>query len=365
MTVPRFPPGQTGTPRPVRASVQGLAANGGARPRSPAAETVDRWYQPDRSGGPARVTTRSALRSALLAAVCAGLATPALADDVPGWLAPHVGVGDGQIAAPVLQRARSLYLRKSAEGRVSNPCWFAMDATRPNDPDGGRFYVVCEAEQSFSAIPAGHGSGLDLPGAADFRNGRRCAKNFGNAADSNLTTGGSYVTGEARTSFKGFFRDAGGGTSPFLRTFVPFEGEGETANARSREIGGHAAVTMKGVCLRRDPGNPYADPQGFVRFGHLVDYAGGRSNGCTSWSAADAAKIGAMVEGRPTTLYIYPEAADVREAARGAGYWDATCRAEIGAPKFWPRAVLEPIIARYKAAHPPPPPRPTPLCTGE
>ncbi len=313
--------------------------------------------------------TRSASSLASLAALCAGFGgslSPALAaDDVPAWLAAHVGEGEGQIAEPVLRRARALYGRKTAEGRVSNPCWFAMDATRPNDPDGGRFYVVCEAEQSFSAIPAGHGSGLDLPGAADFHNGRRCAKNFGNAADSDLTTGGAYVTGEARTSFKGYYRDASGGASPFLRAFLPFEGEGETANAKAREIGGHAAVTMKGVCLRRAPGDPYADPQGYVRYGHLVDYAGGRSNGCTSWSASDAQKIGALVENRPTTLYIYPEAADVRAAAHGGGYWDASCRAEIDAPKFWSRGVLEPIIARYKAAHPAPPPRPTPLCAGE
>ena len=312
--------------------------------------------------------TATSMRLALLPALLVALAThPARAagDDIPGWLAAHVGTGEGQIAEPVLRRARALWLRKTAEGRVSNPCWFAMDATRPNDPDGGRFYVACEAEQSFTAIPAGHGSGLDLPGAADFHTGRRCAKNFGNAADSDLTTGGSYVTGEARTSFKGYYRDSAGGASPFLRTFLPFDGEGETANARSREIGGHPAVTMKGVCLRHDPGNPYADPQGYVRYGHLVDYAGGRSNGCTSWSAADAAKIDAMVEKSPTTLYIYPEAADVRAAARGGAYWDASCRAEIGAPRYWPRQVLEPIIARYRAAHPAPPPRPTPLCAGE
>ncbi len=303
--------------------------------------------------------------------LCAALLTlflprPAAAgeDEIPAWLRAHVGTDDGQIAETVLRRARALYRRKTAEGAVSNACWFAMDATRPNDPDGGRFYVVCEADQQFTAIPAGHGSGLNLPGAADFSNGRRCAKNFGNAADSNLTTGGPYVTGEARTSFKGYYRTAAG-DQPFVRTFLPFDGEGETANARAREIGGHPAVVLKGVCLRRAPGNPYANPQGFVPFGHLVDYAGGRSNGCTSWSAPDAAKLEALVEKNPTTLYIYPEASDIRAAAKGGGYWDASCRAAIGAPHYWARQVLEPIIARYRAQHPAPPPRPTPLCTGE
>lgn len=322
---------------------------------------------------------------AALPRLCAALmawsaSNPSLAADaVPAWLAPHVGEGEGQIAEPVLRRAQALYRRKLAEGAVRNPCYLAMDATRPNDPDGGdgggRFYVVCEAEQTFSAIPAGHGAGRDLRGAADFSNGRRCARNFGNALDSELTAGGAYVTGEARTSFKGYYRASASGDAAFVRSFVPFVGEGETANARQRDIGGHAAVTLKGVCLRRAPGDPYADRDGYVPFGKLVDYAGGRSNGCTSWSAADAAKIGGLVEGRPTTLYLYPEAADIRATARavaagrspaGEGsYWNASCLGAIGAPHFWPRQILEPLIARYRAAHPAPPPRPTPLCTGE
>ena len=120
-----------------------------------------------------------------------------------------MGEGDGQIAPVVLERARALYQRKG----VRNPCYFAMDATRPHDLGGGglgrRFYIICEAEQSFRAISAGHGGGRDL-GVADFSNGRRCVKNFGNAMDSNLTTGGDYVTGETVASFKGYYRAAGG-----------------------------------------------------------------------------------------------------------------------------------------------------------
>ena len=53
-------------------------------------------------------------------------------------------------------------------------------------------------------------------------------------------------------------------------------------------------MVLKGVCLRRAPGDPHANPEGYVPFGHLVDYAGGRSNGCTSWSAANAAEIRAI-----------------------------------------------------------------------
>ena len=92
--------------------------------------------------------------------------------DVPAWLQAHVGEGDGQIAPVILQRARALYLKKVSEGAVKNPCYFAMDATRP----GGlvrRFYIICEADKSFRAIPAGHGSGRNLAGIANFANGIR------------------------------------------------------------------------------------------------------------------------------------------------------------------------------------------------
>jgi hypothetical protein len=130
--------------------------------------------------------------------------------DVPALLRAHVGEGEGQIARPVLQRARALYLRKVREGAVKNDCYLAMDATRPNDLGGGRlgdrFYIVCEASRSFRAIPAGHGSGRNVKGVANFANGRRCAKNFGNAMDSYLTTGGDYITAEIKSSFKGYYR---------------------------------------------------------------------------------------------------------------------------------------------------------------
>ena len=303
-------------------------------------------------------------------------ASPSLAagePSVPAWLEAHVGEGEGQIAPVVLERARALYQRKG----VRNPCYFAMDATRPHDLGGGglgrRFYIICEPEQSFRAISAGHGGGRDLIGAADFANGRRCVKNFGNAMDSDLTTGGDYVTGETTASFKGYYR-AAGGEAVFQRAFLKFDGEGETANARERAIGGHPAVLLRGVCRRRDPSSPHADPDGYVPFGKLVNYAAGRSDGCTSWSPSDAAAIMAMVTNDPTTLYIYPESRDIEAVARAvqagqspsrAGlYWNAACLKDIGAPRFWPRGTLEPILARWREAHPAPPPQPPPICRG-
>jgi hypothetical protein len=308
---------------------------------------------------------------ALIALAGPSLPVAAGQPGVPAWLEAHVGEGDGQIAPVVLERARALYQRKG----VRNPCYFAMDATRPHDLGGSRlgrrFYIICEAEGSFRAISAGHGGGRDLDEAADFSNGRRCVRNFGNAMDSELTAGGAYVTGETAASFKGYYR-AAGGDAVLTRAFLKFDGEGETANARERAIGGHAAVLLRSVCRRRDPGNPHADSEGYVPFGKLVNYAAGRSDGCTSWSPTDAETVMAIARDNPTTLYIYPESRDIEAVARAveggkapasAGlYWSAACLGDIGAPRFWPRGMLEPILARYREEHPAPPPRPAPIC---
>jgi hypothetical protein len=133
---------------------------------------------------------------------------------------------------------------------------------------------------------------------------------------------------------------------------VQFDGEGEAANARPRAIGGHPAAVFRGACLRKDTDSPYANSDGYVLFGKLVDYAGGRSNGCTSWSRSDAEQVIAMMK-EPTTLYIYPESDDIaavaqavkagRSPSRAGLYWNASCLKEIGTPKFWPKETLEPI----------------------
>jgi hypothetical protein len=293
--------------------------------------------------------------------------------DVPAWLRAHVGEGEGQIAQVVLQRARALYLQKVSEGVVKNPCYFAMDATRPGGV-GRRFYIICETDQTFRAVPTGHGNGRNLKGIANFANGIRCAKNFSNAMDSKLTTGGAYLTGEEITSFKGYYRNSSGKYAVLKRSFVQFDGEGDTANARPRAIGGHPAVLLRGVCLRKNPNSPYANPDGYVPFGKLVDYSAGRSNGCTSWSPTDAGQIIPMMKDKPTTLYIYPESGDIdavtqavkagRSPSRAGFYWNASCLKEIRSPKFWPKESLEPILVQYRKDHPEAPLRPTPICKG-
>jgi hypothetical protein len=326
-------------------------------------------------GDPLRSGLLFLWRFALGVTIAAWLAAGAFAaeqpSEIPAWLKSHIGDGAGQIAPVVLQRARALYLRKVAAGVVKNPCYFAMDATRPSEGGlGKRFYEICEADRSFRAMSAGHGSGRNIKGAVNFANGKECAKNFGNALDSNLTTGGAYVTAETRTSFKGYFRSAAKQEAILMRSFVQFDGEGETANARERAIGGHPAVVLKAIHYRSMARSPYANVNGCVPVGTLVDYASGRSNGCTSWSRSDAERIIPKLE-EPTTVYIYPESQDIKAVAQAVSarrslsssspYWNAFCLRQIGAPKFWAREVLEPILARYRRA-PEPAASPVPTC---
>jgi hypothetical protein len=237
---------------------------------------------------------------------------------------------------------------------------------------GRRFYVICEASRTFRAVPSGHGSGVNLEDIADFANGIRCAKNFSDASDSKLTAGGPYVTAEIRTSFKGYYRDPQGELVPLIRSFVQFDGMGETANARPRSIGGHSGVIVSPICRMKAPGNPYADDEGYVPLGKLIDYGAGRSNGCTSWPPAVSEWILALVKDRPTTLYIYPESTDIvavaravkagQSPARAGLYWNASCLKEIGFPNFWPSETLEPALMKFREDHPPSPPQPLPLC---
>ena len=175
--------------------------------------------------------------------------------------------------------------------------------------------------------------------------------------DFKLTTGGPYVTAEIRTSFKGYYRSAGKSVA-FSRSFVQFDGEGDTANARPRAIGGHPAAVLRIACRRKAPESPYANEEGYVPIGTLQDYAAGRSNGCTSWSQSDAAKIIPMMK-QPTTLYIYPELADIaavaqavkagKSSSRAGSYWNASCLREIriseilaeGNPRAGPHSIQE------------------------
>ncbi|WP_120502147.1 murein L,D-transpeptidase catalytic domain family protein [Roseovarius sp. EL26] len=298
----------------------------------------------------------------------------ALSSGIPSWLQKHVGTGNDQIAPVVLERARALYQKKLRSGAIKNPCYLAMDATRPSASSNGsakaRFYVICENKRSFKAVSSGYGNGRKLQ-RANFANGRQCARNFSNAEGSKLTAGGSYVTAEFRTSFKGYYSSSGT-RKPFHRTFLLFDGEGETSNARERAIGGHRAMFLKWQCRFKNPQSPYADEDGYTPYGRLVDYTSGRSNGCTTWSRNASKEILALVENNPTTLYIYPESKDINAVAKAvkrgkspakAGlYWNAACLKAIGAPKFWPKKQLQPIINSWRQSLPEPKPYKLPIC---
>ncbi|MBY6006105.1 murein L,D-transpeptidase catalytic domain family protein [Salipiger bermudensis] len=319
-----------------------------------------------------RLATTAMTVLALAAPLAAAAASPG--PEIPGWLHRHVGTGDGQIAPVVLQRARALYRANLSRGKVTNPCYLAMDATRPSTAPSGapgsRFYLICEQSQTFRAVSSGYGNGRKLSGH-DFSNGRQCAKNFSNAEGSKLTMGGNYLTAETRTSFKGYYSQSGKRT-PFYRTFLLFDGTGETENARERAIGGHPAVFLKWQCRYKNPQSPHADDEGYVPYGSLVNYTGGRSNGCTTWSPAVSQEILSRVEGNPTTLYIYPEGRDIEAVANAAKagrslaqaglYWNAACMSAIGAPRFWPKRTLQPVIDRWRASLTPAPDRPLPVC---
>ena len=314
------------------------------------------------------------LTLALAVAGPAGTESEPASAEIPDWLSAHVGTGEGQIAPVVLERARAHYQAQVREAGIRNSCYLAMDATRPSTGSDGapgqRFYVICEDERSFRAVSSGYGNGRNLP-AADFSNSRECARNFSNAEGSNLTMGGAYLTAETRTSFKGYHTEDGERVA-FNRSFLLFDGLGETDTAREREIGGHMARVPRWQCRFENPESPHADAEGFVPYGTMIDYTGGRSNGCTTWSEDVSHEIIAMVEAEPTTLYIYPESRDidaVAEAVReerspeDAGlYWNATCLSEIGAPRFWPRAELQPVIDAWRASLPESPPLVLPIC---
>lgn len=319
--------------------------------------------------------------SRALIAACTALAlsvgatpTEANQSDIPRWLQKHLGTGEGQIAPVVLHRARALYEEKRRSGEIRNPCYLAMDATRPstasNGAAGKRFYVICENNRTFRAMSSGYGNGRNLQ-AANFSNGRQCAKNFSNAEGSKLTMGGAYVTAESRTSFKGYYSQ-GGQSRPFNRTFLLFDGEGETRNARERAIGGHQAMFLKWQCRMKKPNSPHADKDGYVPYGRLVNYTGGRSNGCTTWSASETREVLSLVDGKPTSLYIYPESKDINGVAKAVSagkspaqsghYWNSACLAAIGAPKFWPKRKLQPVINRWRRSLPKSEPYVLPIC---
>ena len=210
--------------------------------------------------------------------------------DVPDWLRAYVGEGEGQIAPVVLQRARALYLQKANAGTAKNP------VTSPWTLRAQAFQAIPYRAPVLRDLRGGAVVPRDLVGlrrrprsqGKNFANGRQCAKHFSNAMGSMLTTGGSLYDGRGDHVFQRLLSPLAGREMTLIRSFVQFDGERDTANARQREIGGHAAILLRGVCRRKKPDSPYADQEGYVPYGTVENYIDGRSSGCTSWSASDA-----------------------------------------------------------------------------
>lgn len=297
----------------------------------------------------------------------------------PDWLKKYIGVGKDQIAPVVLERARNYYLNAKAEGRAKNPCYMAMDATRPHFRSEGeadsRFYIICEKQKIFLPVSAGHGSGIKF-GNYDYQNGKKCSKYFSNALGSSLTMGGRYITYQQYDSKKGIRVDAQTGEeTPFSRVFIRLAGEGETENSLDRDIGAHAAELIKKDCYKYQPTSPYAEEDGYVYYGKQESYVDGRSNGCLSYRQEVSDFVAKLVAGKPTTLYIYPESSDIASVQKPDGgypYWNQECLKEIGSPQFLSKeeygarfADIEKqkndLSAQKKAANP----NWRPLCPGE
>jgi hypothetical protein len=291
---------------------------------------------------------------------------------LPGWLQAHIGDRPNQV---VFKRARASYLRLKKEGTVTNPCYIAMDATKRHDmggeemPPGDRAYLICEDTHTFMPFSAGHGAGTAVLHA---QNSKGCAKHFGNAYGSNMTTGGTYWTGTINRSIKGKLRNGEGTFSVYSRSFLRFEGEGLTGNAKKRDLGLHAAVALTDGCYQHEPSNPIADEDGDVFMAEdMRQYVAGRSNGCLSVTEDVSDIIMPIAEKGAMAIYVYPEASDIQalaEAVRAGKkpeesgvYWSKECLNEIKSPVFWDRETYEEKIKREKPVKVPEPKK---MCPG-
>ena len=83
--------------------------------------------------------------------------------------------------------------------------------------------------------------------------------------DSELTTGRADTsrTKPSRAS-RAYITaaESGRSTLAFNRSFVQFDGEGDTANAKPRAIGGHPAAVLRVACRRESSGEPIRERGG-------------------------------------------------------------------------------------------------------
>ena len=302
----------------------------------------------------------------------------------------EVGDAPGKISAVVLQRARSLYIRKSMLAkrrmRATSPSTHRPGLLTDGHSVGKRLYLICESLHIFAALPVGHGMGVKI-GNLDMTNAKNCDQNFGNALNSNLTMGGNFMTDTMIHSYKGEVMQPDGSACAYSRPFINLIGEGETSNAPDREIGVHPTIVLDDGCYRCQPDSPHAE-RGYVFYSKsLLDYSdhAGRTDGCLGMPMAVANTILGVVTGEtdfdavkepafPTTIYVYPQQSDIQQldkeidAFKAANkpvqslsvYWNSDCLKQIGEPRFWDREPYTKVIKEVKAAKPKPSPSPSP-----
>ena len=145
--------------------------------------------------------------------------------------------------------------------------------------------------------------------------------------------------------------------------FLKFDGEGDTANARERAIGGHPAVLLRGVCRRKEPGSPPRRRGRLRSLWEARELRGRAQRWLHQLVALGRRKHhGDGKRQSERALHLCKIARHRRGRAGGRGgkapsraglYWNAACLRDIGAPRFWGKETLEPILARWRTAHPP------------
>ena len=155
--------------------------------------------------------------------------------DIPAWLRPNVGEGEGQIAEVILRGARAL-LPKSARGRGQKSLLLCHG--RYASPRIKRRQIGAAVLRYLRIRPVVSG---DFGGPwrrpqferyRGFRQRKALREELRQCAGFETDGRWAYVTAETKTSFKGYYRASAKQDAVLIRSFVQFDGEGEVANAR-------------------------------------------------------------------------------------------------------------------------------------
>ena len=173
--------------------------------------------------------------------------------DIPAWLRPNVGEGEGQIAQVVLQRRARASPPKSARGRGQKSLLFCHGRyASPRSADGKlgpRFHVIC-GRPIVRCDSAGHGAAA-IQGIVDFANGQAGARRTSAMRWIRRDGRWAYVTAETRTSFKGYYGASAKQDAVLIRCWFSLRAKAKWANARQREIGGHVVQLLRNVVFEK------------------------------------------------------------------------------------------------------------------